>query len=75
MDDLIELGDIGIKIDIPKELMELSALNDKLFIENRHLKKTLYTLLFVLGGIGIYWLWSSSKRQDSENQSDLYVNG
>lgn len=73
MDRIIELGEMGIKQDIPQELIDLTSKNNKLKVENKKLETAIWIVGISLAVVVGYYLWDKFVTNKEINKEDEYT--
>ena len=68
IDQLLELGEIGILRDIPSELSQLTNENGFLMQENAKLKSRNRILLIILVGVSVYIVYKKYFKPNRETE-------
>jgi hypothetical protein len=72
MDGIIELGEIGIKRNIPQELIDLASKNNKLKAETKKLKTAIWILGILIVVVAVYHFRDKGDTNKEVNKEDEY---
>ena len=72
MDGIIELGEIGIKRNIPQELIDLASKNNKLKAETKKLKTAIWIRGILIVVVAVYHFRDKGDPNKEVNKEDEY---